>query len=113
MKHPILLTLLSLAVVSSAAVAPLQSKVAGTWMVANDGKPNPNMKLILDKNGNFKFAGSNYSSAGKYRHVGNKIDLNWTMVDGQKVKPGQMKKTLELNPDNTFKIDRFTYKKFK
>ena len=67
------------------------------------------MKLVFSPKGSFKFVGTNYSSSGTYKVQGDTIDLNWTSVDGQAVKPGSMHKTLQLTPENTFVIDRFTY----
>jgi hypothetical protein len=88
-------------------------RATGTWMVHKNGKPNTMMKLIFDSKGKFKFAGSGYSSAGNYTVSGNTIKLAWTHVDGQKVKLGQMKKTLVVDEDNTFTIDNYTYAKYR
>jgi hypothetical protein len=101
-------TLLFLGILSVFALASPKS-VSGTWQVVANGKSNPNMKLVLTSKGGFKFIGSNYSSSGTYKVEGDAIQLNWTLVDGQPVKPGTMKKTLVLTPENTFTIDRFTY----
>ena len=90
-----------------------KKSVSGTWMATVNNKPNPNMKLIFTPEGQFKFAGANYSSSGTYKFVDNKIKLVWTKVDGQKVKPGAMKRTLSLTPSDTLQIDRFTYKQVK
>jgi hypothetical protein len=103
------LTIATLASISLAA----SPKVAGTWMVTKDGKPNPNMKLILSPKGTFKFAGMNYSSGGNYTVSDGTIQLIWTTVDGQKVKPGTMKKRLTISPENTFTIDQYTYARYK
>jgi hypothetical protein len=78
-------------------------------MVTSNGKANPNMKLIFTPSGGFKFVGANYSSSGTYKVDGDSIKLVWTKVDGQAVKPGTMKRTINFNPDDTFTIDRFTY----
>ena len=101
-------TTLSFVIVSVAALAATKN-VAGTWQVTANGKSNPNMKLILTPKGAFKFVGSNYSSSGTYKVQGDTIQLRWTKVDGQPVKPGTMTRTLNLAPDNTFKIDQYTY----
>ena len=87
--------------------------IPGTWTVTKNGKANTMMKLIFDKKGTFKFAGSGYSSGGTYKVSGGTIHLVWTHVDGQKVKPGQMKKVLSVQEDNTFMIDHYTYAKFR
>ena len=102
------LTILILSILSVVAMAATRN-VSGTWMVTSNGKANPGMKLVLSPQGGFKFIGSNYSSSGKYKVQGDKIELVWTKVDGQSVKPGSMKRALVLAPDNTFKIDQYTY----
>jgi hypothetical protein len=106
---PVLASLTLLVCLASAA----QKSVAGTWMALAGDKPNPNMKLIFSPKGEFKFVGPNYSSSGTYTLSDNTIKLVWTKVDGQKVKPGTMKKTLSISPSNTLQIDRFTYAKVK
>jgi hypothetical protein len=106
MKKILTLSLLSLLSVVSFAAA---RSVSGTWQVTADGKSDPNMKLVFTPQGAFRFVGSNYSSSGTYKVDGDTIRLNWTKVDGQAVKSGSMKKTLTVAPDNTFKIDRYTY----
>jgi hypothetical protein len=103
-----ILALISLGILSVASFAAARN-VSGTWMVTSNGKANPNMKLIFTPKGAFKFVGSNYSSSGTYKVNGDTIELNWSKVDGQAVKPGTMHRTLNLTPENTFIIDRFTY----
>ena len=81
----------------------------GTWVVYQNGKANPNMKLVFTPRGEFKFVGANYSSSGNYVVNGNTVRLLWTKVDNQKVKAGSMKKDLSITPDQTFTIDQYTY----
>lgn len=110
MKKILALVLLGVFSVSAfAGVGNTIKSVSGTWMVTNNGKLNPNMKLILSPKGTFKFVGSNYSSSGNFKVNGDAIRLDWTKVDGEAVKPGQMKKVLTLAADGTFVIDRYTY----
>jgi hypothetical protein len=84
---------------------------AGTWMVHNNGKPDPNKKLVFTPKGEFKFVGIGYSSGGKYTVSGNTIRLLWTKVDSTPVKLGSMKKDLHLTPEDSFTIDQYTYRR--
>src|SRR2546423_1131070 len=94
-------TTLCLCILSALSLAATKN-VSGTWRVTN----NHSMRLIFSPKGTFKFAGSNYSSSGTYRVDGESIYLTWTKVDGEAVKPGNMKRTLSLTPNNTFTIDQ-------
>ena len=103
-----LFAIVFLGILSIAAFATTQG-IAGTWQAAVNGKADPKIKLIFTPQGEFKFGGSGYSSCGTYKLEGDTIQLNWTKVDGQPIKPGATKRTLVLSPENTFTIDRFTY----
>ena len=102
------LAILSLGVLSALSLAATKN-VSGTWQASVNGKLNPSMKLIFTPQGTFRFVGSNYSSSGTYKTEGDTIQLKWTKVDGEAVKPGTVKRTLNVAPDNTFKIDQYTY----
>lgn len=70
------------------------------------------MKVRLNADGTFLFAGTTYKSEGTYSVKDGKLALEWTEVDGQHVKPGTMHKLLALTADMcSFTIDRYTYGK--
>jgi hypothetical protein len=102
------LAILCLGILSVVALAAPKN-IAGTWQAAVNGTPNASIKLIFTPKGEFKFVGSGYSSSGTYRVEGDTIQLHWTKVDDQPVKPGSMERTVALTSEDTFAIDRFTY----
>ena len=42
---------------------------------------------------------------------GSKVKLVWTEIDKQKVKPGSVKGAYPLNPDGSFQVNKFVYRK--
>jgi hypothetical protein len=108
-----LLLVTSAIVVLANAVFATPRQIIGTWMVFNNGRANPMMKLVFSPNGTFKFAGTNYASAGYYVVTGNHIKLSWYSIDGQRVRVGTIKRVLELSPEGTFAIDQYTYAKYR
>ena len=96
----------------AAKLDPSIKHVVGTWYVNQHGKESHAQRLVLRPNNTFAFVGAGWASEGNYSVKEGNINLEWTSVDGQKVKKGQMKKTLALNTDmNSFVIDQYTYDK--
>lgn len=92
------------------ALAPVDQAMVGTWTMRDGEKPLTYIRMVFRSNGEFKFVGPNWSSSGKFRVDGHTLSLEWTAVDGAKVKPGQMKKDFPMGENNaSFTIDRYTY----
>lgn len=95
------------------AVDPLNRPVVGTWyLLDSEGKFVKMTKIAFTKYGEFTFTGSAWKSAGTYRFRDMAIQLSWTSIDGQPVKPGTMKKSVPVfEGGKLLQLDRFQYGK--
>lgn len=92
------------------ALSTADQAMVGTWTMRDGGKALTYIRMVFRPNGDFRFVGPNWSSSGKFRVTDHTLSLEWTMVDGSKVKPGQMKKDFAMGEGNaSFTIDRYTY----
>jgi hypothetical protein len=84
--------------------------MVGTWMMKDGEKPNRSIRMVFRPNGTFAFVGPNWQSTGKYKVQEHKLSLEWSSVDGEKVKPGVMHKDFAMGEnDSSFTIDKYTY----
>ena len=95
---------------STPKIDPSLAPMVGLWTMRNGEKPRLDIKMKFTPDGHFAFLGPNWKSSGTYRVVDGSLSLEWANVDGQGVKPGQMKKNFDLHLDTwSFIIDKYTY----
>lgn len=99
--------------VAAPKVIPALVPFAGTWFpVDAAGKFQKANRFVLTSTGGFKYVGPGWSSEGTYNVGETGLNLTWTKIDGQAVKPGTVKKTFPLAEDKkSFQLDRFKYTK--
>ena len=90
-----------------------KSEFVGVWRLQADGKWDGMTVFKIMPDGSFFFMGSTWKSNGVFKADPKQIELTWTAIDGTKVKPGTMKKSLNLTEEHTLVIDSHIYAKDK
>jgi hypothetical protein len=97
----------------SGAKAKLGSMV-GTWIVRDPQNARPTIRMVFRPNGTFDFLGAGFRSAGKFNVQEQKLQLEWTSVDGARVAAGTMRKDFPIaDDDSSFTIDKYVYFRFR
>ena len=81
--------------------------MTGTWLLNGNVKA---IRIILKGDGTFDYSGQAATSKGRWAVVGSKLKLNYTHIDGAKVKPNTVIGHFPIS-NRTFKIGKFVYAK--